>query len=47
MWKFLEPIWTVCGSVGTKLGVCVMIYTINCVLVCMRPKMAREFGSEK
>ena len=27
--------------------VCVMIYTINCVLVCMRPEMAREFGSAK
>ena len=24
-----------------------IIYAINCVLVCMRPKMAMEFGSTK
>ena len=47
MWKFLEPIWIVPGSVGTDLGVCVMVYTINCVFVCMRPEMDMEIGSAK
>ena len=47
MWKFLEPIWTVHDSVGTVLGVCDIIYTINCVLVSRRPEMGMEFGSTK
>ena len=32
---------------GTVLGVCVMIYTINCVLVSRRPEMGMKFGSTK
>ena len=32
---------------GTVLGVCVVIYVINYVLVCMRPKMAMEIGFQK
>ena len=32
---------------GTVLGVCVMIYTINCFLVSKRPEMGMEFGSTK
>ena len=32
---------------GTDLGVCVIIYIINWVLVCRRPKMGMEFGSTK
>ena len=32
---------------GTDLGVCVIIYIINCVLVSRRPKMDIEFGSTK
>ena len=32
---------------GTVLDVCVIIYTINCVLVCMRPEMAMEIGFKK
>ena len=39
MWKFLGPIWTVRGNVGTVLGVCVVNCVINCVLVSRRPKM--------
>ena len=33
--------------VGAVLGVCFIIYEINCVLVCMRPGMAMEFGFTK
>ena len=32
---------------GTVLGVCDIIFTINCVLVSRRPKMGMEFGSTK
>ena len=32
---------------GTDLGACVIIYTINCVLVSRRPEMGMEFGSTK
>ena len=32
---------------GTVLGVCVIIYTINCVLVSRTPEMGMEFGSTK
>ena len=32
---------------GTDLGVCVIIYIINCVLVSRRPEMDMEFGSTK
>ena len=47
MWKFLEPVWTVRDSVWTVWAACGVIYAINCVLVCMRPRMAMEFGSAK
>ena len=47
MWKFLEPIWIVRDCVGTVLGVCFIIYAINCVLVCMRPEMVMEIGFKK
>ena len=45
--EFLEPIWTVCDYVGTVWGVCFIIYEINCVLVCMRLKMAMDLGFTK
>ena len=32
-----RTVWAACG----------IIYAINCVLVCMRPEMAMEFGSTK
>ena len=32
---------------GTVLGVCDIIYTINCVLVSRRSEMGMEFGSTK
>ena len=32
---------------GTDLGVCFIIYIINCVLVSRRPEMDMEFGSTK
>ena len=38
---------TVRNSVGTVSGVCVIIYSINYVLVCMRPEMTKDFGSIK
>ena len=47
VWKFLEPIWTVYDCVGTVLGVCFIIYVINCVLMSDRPEMGMEFGSTK
>ena len=47
MWKILEPIWTVRDSVGIVLGVCVGIYSINYVVVCMRPEMAMDFEFTK
>ena len=47
MWKFLEPIWTVRDSVWTVWVPWVMIYAINCVVVCMWPEMALELGSTK
>ena len=31
----------------TVLGVCVVIYVINYVLVCMRPEMAMKIGFQK
>ena len=43
----MKPNRAVRGSVGIELGVCVMIYTINRVLMCMRPEMAMEFGFTK
>ena len=47
MWKFLGPIWIVCGNVGIVLGVCVVNCVINCVLVSRRPEMGMEFGLTK
>ena len=47
MWKFLEPIWTVRDSVWTVWVPWVMIYAINCVLVCRKPEMTMELGSTK
>ena len=40
MLEYFEP---VLGSIGIVLGGGVIIYIINCVLVCMRPEMAMEF----
>ena len=47
MLEFSGHIWSVRGSVWTDLGVCDIIYTINYVLVCMRPEMAMEIGFKK
>ena len=47
MWKFLEHFWLVCISLGTDLGIFIIIYIINCVLVSRRPEMGMEFGSTK
>ena len=43
----MKPNCAVRGSVGTELGVCVMIYTINRVLMCMRLEMAMDFEFTK
>ena len=40
MWKFLGHIWSIRGSVGVVLGVCVVNCVINHVLVYIRPEMA-------
>ena len=40
----MEP---VLNSLETILGGCVIIYTINYDLVCMRPEMAMVFGSTR
>ena len=32
---------------GIVMGVCDIIYTINCVLVSRRPEMVMELGSTK
>ena len=42
--EYFEPVM---DSVGTVLGGYVIIHAINYVLVCMRPKMAMDFGSTK
>ena len=45
--NFKDPFGQSVTVLGTSLGVCVIIYTINCVLVCMRPKMTMEIGFKK
>ena len=47
MWKFLGHIWSICGSVGAVLGVCVVNCVINHVLVCIRPEMTMKIGLKK
>ena len=47
MWKFLGHFWSVRISLGTDLGICIIIYIINCVLVSRRPEMSMKFGSTK
>ena len=37
VWKFLGHFWSVRISLGTYLGICIIIYIINCVLVSRRP----------
>ena len=44
MWKFLEP---VLDSPRTVWAICVIIYELNYVLVCMRPEMVMDFGFTK
>ena len=44
MWKFLEP---VLDSPRIVWVTCVIIYAINCVLVCMRSEMAIDIGFKK
>ena len=47
MWKFLDPIGQSVTVLGIDLGVCVIIYIINCVFVSRRPEVDMEFGSTK
>ena len=47
VWKFLGHFWSIRISLGTDLGICIIIYIINCVLVSMRPEMGMEFDSTK
>ena len=45
--NFRDPFGQSVRVLGTDLGVCVIIYIINCVLVSRRPKIGMEFGSTK
>ena len=45
--KIFGHFWSVCINLGTDLGICIIIYIINCVLVSRRPEMGMEFGSTK
>ena len=44
MWKFLGHFWSVHISLGTDLGICIITYIINCVLVSRRQELGMEFG---
>ena len=44
MWKFLKP---VLDSPWTFWATCVIIYAINCVLVCMGSEMTIDIGFKK
>ena len=43
----MEAILIVCDSPRTFWAASGIIYAINCVLVCMRPRMAMDFGFTK
>ena len=45
--KFLGHFWSVRICLETDLGICIIIYIINCVLVSRRSEMGMEFGSTK
>ena len=45
--KIFGTLWSVCISLGTDLGIWIIIYLINYVLVSRRPEMGMEFGSTK
>ena len=45
--ELLENVELVLDSLGTFWAACVIIYSINYILVCMRPEMAMDFGSTK
>ena len=47
MLEFMRPIWTVRDCVGAVLGVCFIIYEINCIVVCMGLEMAMKLGFTK
>ena len=42
--EFLELVWAVRDRVWTVWAVCVVIYALNHVLMCMRPELAMDFG---
>ena len=41
--EILELVWAVCDSVWSVSAICVVIYALNHVLMCMRPKLAMDF----
>ena len=45
--NFLRPFEQFSDSPRTVWTICGIIYTINCVLVIMRPEMAMEIGFKK
>ena len=47
MLEFMRPIRQSVTVLGAVLGICVAICETNCIVVCMRPEMAMEFGFTK
>ena len=45
--ELLENVEPVLDSLGTVWAACAIIYSINYVLVCMRPEMVMGFSSTK
>ena len=46
MLEFMRPIWTLRDYVGAVWAVNGKIYAINYVVMCMRPEMAMDSGSQ-
>ena len=47
MLEFMRPIGQSVIVLGAVLGVYVVICETNCIVMCMRPKMAMKFGFTK
>ena len=44
MLEFMRPIGQSVTVLGAVLGVCVVICETNCIMACIRPEMAVDFG---
>ena len=47
MLEFMRPIGQSVTVLGAVLGVCVVLYETNCIVMCMRPEMVMKFGFTK